>query len=930
MFPPYGSPSPWSSPGMFGPPQMGSGDPLNFGNMFGSATPLVSVGASLLSNHLAQSQGLQQLQFLPSQNAYDQLRAQQALQNQMTSMQVASANDRRQVEMMMRGAYTIATGQAPGIAQMAQIRTMSSHTPAAVGMMTQFFGTNIVDQAFGGAGSATAMGNIMSRAGQTMYDPVTGAIGMSGRSSGAVSTELFNQLYGRGQSVGAMKGITAGRAAEMVEQLAYRGLLGQNVGASPNPSEFISRLQTSPDMINRLAEQSDAIQTIRKSGRQPTAQEMQSAVSGISQTIAQAKTTSDVLSLPGGGDLLRTSQAQSMKGKLENISGAVKAMEEIFGSEGRPNASMLEIFNRLQSVTQGGLANMSGSQVEALVRKTQSLAQAAGVSVSAIEGLMGQGAAIADRYNVPRSLVPAATHRALEFSNGARLNGLVAKNTDLGMTSEELTIADQQLRLSAAGSAGGTDIAGVSRLVAEGMLDINGNTDAAKMAQAIRDGKTTFKDSAGKERSIRMTRGERMALLEKAGVDRDTAEAVISDVRANAEYQNVDLARKLQYDELVDQFSPIAEQAVKDQAAGLGLNTKDVGRNILQNIRHMEQEGFTNGGAEFTKATRGIVEKTLRDSMKARGMSDDEIAKRLTPQMVSNIALQLTGNVDNNLIQTGSGYKSLQNVVQLHGTRAFDSAEKFKEQSDADVALRAALGGLGTQGPLSRVADALKNAKEGDSIGTILGAFFNAVPKDAAKGDKATGAVMELLGLVVESEGGELEGESASDRNKLKKSAAGAIDALLTGKGDTSGLITMLADADKAAAAAAKRGDKATAAKWQKRADSLRGISDTAAKVASGEIVPKQWSDVPTGATAGAGLPTSVSSMIAGGVALAQEAWQSFTKQRKSDQDDAKKEDKKREPSKISGVLRLEGLDKGRLMAVIDSGDDSPEHGGSV
>ena len=937
---------------MYGPPQMGSGYPFNFApNQFGDATRLVSIGASLLSSHLTQSQGLQQMQFLPTQNAYDQLRAQQSMQNQMLAMQTASASDRRQVEMMMRGAYTMATGNAPGAQQIAQIRAMSSNTPMAVGVMTQLFGTSAVDQAFGSSGSATAMGNIMSRAGLSMFDPATGALGFSGRSSGIVANEMFNQLYGRDQAAGAMKGVTAGRAAELVEELGYRGLLGRNVGASTDPGAYISQLRTSPDMIQRLAEQSEGIQAIRKAGRQPTQQEMKTAVDNVNQTLASAQTSADVLNSAGGGDILRASQAQVLADKVRGMAGAVKAMEEIFGSEGRPDAPMREIVKRLNALTQGGIANMNGTQLESLVRRTQSLSQATGMSVESIQALSGHAASIADRYNLPRSIVPEATLQSVAFGGGAKHFGGVARNTDVGMSLEELTLADQQLRMSAAGSAGGADIAGVSRLVAEGALDINADTDAARMARAIQAGQTSFRDSSGKTRSVRMTRRERMAMLEQAGVDRDTAEAIISDVRGNAAYQNTELGRKLQYEELSDRFNPIVEQALQDQTKGLGLDSRAVGKDILNNLRGLSSDQINGSVEDFSKAASGVVEKSLRDAMKAKGMSDEEINKRLTPDVVRNVTLQMSGNINNQLRSTGSGYKSLQNVLQLNGDAAFAAAEQVKNQTEADAQLRSALGGMNSQGPLGRMADALKNAKPGDGIGTLIAGFLNAVPKNAAAGDKPTAAVMELLGVIQESENGTLAGETQEERSQLKLAAAGSITALTEGRGDTAQLRSMADAADAKADAAAKRGDNATAEAWRKRAAQLRGISTTAAQVASGEIKPRQFdapvpenvraglADTTTTAFAaamdaslGGGTPlipaldtlnSLLSGLPAGGHALNQRT----DNKQKQKATDGELKSGDRGQRRITGTLKIEGLTKGVLIAAIDSDDDTPEHG---
>jgi len=950
MFPQTGNPSPWASPGLFGPPQTGSGLPFNFGpDTFGNATPLVQFGASMISSQLTQKYGLQQMQFLPTQNIYDQMRAQQALQNQMTAMSTASASDRRQVESMMRGAYTMYTGEAPGVSQIAQMRAMSANTSGAVGMMTQLMGTSVVDQLFGKTGSAVAMANITQRAGQTLFDPVTGGLGFSGRSGGIVANEMFNQLYGRESSVGQMKGLTAGRAAELVEELGYKGMLGRNVGADPSRrNEFLNQLRSSPDMVQRLADQSESIQSIRQSGRQPTQDEMKSAVDSVQQSLKTAQSASDVLSVPGGGDLLRASQAQVLADKVKGMAGAVKAMEEIFGSEGKPNAPMREIVNRLNSLTQGGMAAMSGTQLESLVRRTQALSQSTGVQVESIQALAGHAAGLADKYNLPRSIIPEATLQSVAFAGGAKNFGGVAKNLDVGMSLDELTLADQQLRMSAAGAPGGADIAGVSRLVAEGALDIDGDSNASRMARAIRDGQTTFQNQQGRQQSLRMTRRERIAMLEAAGVDRDTAEAVISDVRGNAAYQNTDLGRKLQYEELSDRFNPVAEQAVKDQTKGLGLDSQKVGLDILKNMRGLSAEQINGSVEDFSKAAGGVVEQSLRDAMKAKGMSDDQINQKLTPEMVRNITLQMSGNINNQLRATGSGYKSLQNVLQLNSTAAFDAAAKVKSESEVDAQLRASLGGLATDGPLGRVAEALKTAKPGEGIGKLIAGVLNAVPKDERAKDKSTAAVMQLLEVLADAESNPIDQGDTEGRQLLKKQAAQDIKVLLegaSGEGTAAATGSARQAALANAAKAEKAGDAKTAARWRQRAEKLGAVQGVTEAVIGGEIKPSTFEQAdgsrPGGLLEKAGwaavelaekIPGSGKFLqTAAGIrdAFAKDALKYTTGEKGKAADGALDSNGKRSgTSRIDGTLRLVGLDKALISAAMESDDDSFVHGG--
>ncbi len=389
--------------------------PFNAGGDYGSILQLVmpQIMQSLMgSEHMP-------AQFFPEQNLHEQMEANKYLEASQSAMQAASRRDTGTIESMLAGLTQMMTKQP--LTQLQQSRNyriaegISSYMP----ILSQVLGPDLIDQLHGSRGSATVFAQQMHQALRTSIDPISHTVGYTGASSGQITQETFEKLFGQGADLGMMKGMSAGQAGILVNELQARGMLGQPTGVLPlQEQRALLPKELTSDTVNRLAEQLPEIKKILQEKGTPDDASLARAretIRGTHKTLTDPQVNLDqdtMEQLPGAQEIMRTGDAARISQRLKNLSGAVKAMRDIFGDMGNPNAPMREIINGLEALTQGGLSTMSPGQLEMMVRKTHTIAKSTGIGVEGMMALTSQNAALADQLGLDRTFAVTAAQQA--------------------------------------------------------------------------------------------------------------------------------------------------------------------------------------------------------------------------------------------------------------------------------------------------------------------------------------------------------------------------------------------------------------------------------------------------------------------------------------------------------------------------------------
>lgn len=823
--------------------------------------------APMLLNQLMAGTNRSPYQFLPAQSLYDQMLANQYFAGQQQAMQVASRRDTDQMAATFAGMTRLLTGRDPNAAEQARNRRFAGGIANQMPLLMQFLGPDLIDALHGSRGSATVMAQQVHAALQTGADPLTGQIGFSGASAGMLSQELFERLYGANANPAAMRGLSAGQAGLLFNELNARGALGPTSGSlsfrdrvaaigedyrdalarreraaqfGPVPGSIereidIARNRVADEgTIARIAERLPDIVARRDRGEIVTGQQMEEARARVRNTreriLREPNLTQDELKgLDGGEDIMRSGDADRLSRRLKNMAGAVKAMRDIFGDMGRPNAPMREIINGLDQLTQGGLATMSPGDLERVVRRTQALARNTGIGMQGMMALSSQGAAHADRLGLDRSF-------ALSTAHGAAAFGASAQQTlrpDLPawgvLDAERLTVADQQLRAGAAASPVANQLNAVLRMQDEGLIapTVAGRAPANEVqavAQAVRQGQATY-TWQGRTRSVSISRDQMQAMLQR---DENVSEAtffnVLQDRRGNQEfgqrYNTADTVRQVQRDEIVNNLggraigSSLVGQLDNDRvngrealrAGGINLDQGQF-REMLENVGVSVARGYMEMSPEdirdparrqnrFNTLIRQGLSEQLRQRMPNAGHDEiaaatDALIQRMGPRGMERLGSTSWSSL-NQAIQADprySIYGSAQGLHQLHYRPTHAAAAARRRQAEAEGLTQSALSGLGGDGPVSRFVDAITNARPNTPLREILAEGLGGVDLTAIADTSTTGPIAQLIGLVRENR--ELDPNKPADFQTMQQNAT-VLRGLVNGGDDARAAVTTL------------------------------------------------------------------------------------------------------------------------------------------
>lgn len=683
--------------------------PFNTGMQGFSGLALQLLGMQLqgmMSQH-----GMLPAQFMPMQTLYDQQRAATFFQGQQQAMQFAAKADQHTYQDILHG-WSNMTGSRWDERAQQTAATMAKDFSALTPIFAQLF-PELVDAVHGSRGSAVVMAQRMHRAGQHAIDPITGRVGLSATSAGTLAEEIFNQRFGPGANLAEMRGMTAGQSGALYDELLQRGQLGPSIGRFDRQQQIESLAQThlSDDEINRIAERSGkSPSAIRQTQRQLQTMQVEGPLTDLKQLDKMA----------GLDDMMRSFDAHKIGDRLRNLSGAVSAMRDIFGDEGRPNAPMREIIAGLEHLTQSNLANSSPAEMELMVRQTQALARGTGVSMTTVAGLTAHTAALTDRLGLDRSFAAQATQGALAFGGGVNDAGRLDIPTYSSLSKDELILLDKQLRTHAAASPIVNQMNAVLRMVDEGIIT-DENSPAAKYAAAIKSGQTTF-EYQGQQVSVGLNQGAMMQLLSESGVNTFTAQSFLRAPHANQEYgaryRTQDVGRQLQAE--IDAL-PIFKYGFGGAIGGV---LDSLGRGSPETLKASRAAGY-----KVAQAVLAMPEDIYRDTDKRNAAIARHIKSALAEQgqvVTDAEALQMAtagwGQVDQVIRSRPetAGYGGAIGVLQAQSKQIMGAAQARAADARTEADLQRSLSGIGRAGPLRRLVDTVMDSNRGDDFGKVM------------------------------------------------------------------------------------------------------------------------------------------------------------------------------------------------------------------
>lgn len=798
--------------------------------------PIANMMMNTAASGFARWTGMHPGQFMPGQNIYDVNMSRRMAEEQKLAQGMAAQADRETYARMMRGMFAM-SGRPITLGQERLVGQVSGWAAQAAPFAMNLLGPDLFDSLHGSRGSAQVMAQGIFRGGQLGQDTITGMTGFSGATAGAITAELQRRFFDPSSSISAFRGLSAGRVGMLYDELQMRGMAGPTLGAYSQSAQL--------DMLADRGFARDQLQALQK--RSPEAFARIAGGGSIDDLTKTRDAARDAMerirrdSPDQFDEIRRNFDARRIAGRLETLSGAVSAMRDIFGDMGKPNAPMRQIIEGLNQLTQGGLATMGGGQLEKSLRLTQALASSTGLGLTNMMGLMAQGAQFADRLGIERAFAVQGAQGAAAFGQAFGQVGRGDVAHWMARPQDEMTLLDQKLRMQAAKSGLANQLATTVRIVDDmGAGGRSPGGDVRALSEAIRSGRTTFKDSQGRERSVFMGEEEWRSLMTGGGVSPDMVMryAAQSETNRSVTFKNgiADLARQAQSADIAElvqnaQFSSLSGVL---QGTGMRQGAADQAARTASAAAAKALMGMDASVRRDDAARNRAVASAMRQSLQAQGV---DVRKLTDADLIQ--AASLGFGEFNEMVKSHpglAGYGSGLAAIEVNDPNTLRRQRQITQENVTTGEIRSMLAGIGRSGPLARVMDMLQSppADLKQGIAKALGAVD---PKIVTMTTHLAGLVQEYRKLASEPPPADPAARDA--RNAKLEALRREIAAVQQSPGDAKSLLAerMKArglDAAGLDAALAGRGDVKLTDDEKTMFSSLRfaserGLSDEAA-----------------------------------------------------------------------------------------------------
>lgn len=475
------------------------------------------------------------------------------------------------------------------------------------------------------------------------------------------------------------------------------------------------------------------------------------------------------------GMLSGATNVDQISRRVRDMSGAISAVRDLFGANGRPNAPMRELFEGLEQLTQGSASWMNPAQMQMQIRRVQALTRHTAGGLQQYLNLHRLGGAVANQLGVHQAFVGQSSEAATAF--GIAFGSSAGQQGFGGLSAGEATQLDQRLRLSAANSnqahafgalmslAENGQIQGVTR-GANGRLVVTGNSAAANLVRAIlsRD-QQTLSQYAG------MTTQQMAGVLQQSGVSAATASQFLSAGTANAEQiHQYGIANLVRGNQNMGEIRTAMNSGLQAGMVGV-LRERGFSAPDIQQFAVKAADAARRALMTMSPDVRSDPSKREeRNRIVAEAISREvgpEAAARLGPDglrsLVASSIRSLEGMIgrDPRLQQ----FANLNGLISMMSPTVQSEANATQQNAASEGNLSSAMSGLGQGTPLSNVMFALGSAGPGTNIQQIIAQALGGVNSQEVAAALATPA-SELQASIQEYRSVQQQLSTANPQNR--------------------------------------------------------------------------------------------------------------------------------------------------------------------
>lgn len=530
----------------------------------------------------------------------------------------------------------------------------------------------LADQLGGFLGSPTVLGSQLGMAGRFLGDPFSGGRMFDPSGMAAVGQNIFGEHYaGRSRS---SLGISAGQFGSLANELAQRGMLK---AGSPEAlqQQVMEQLKQDPA---RMAQYQAEMQPGMAPHEAPTF-----------RGIAGAKV---------GEDLVK-----QVKPHIDSM----KAMRELFASIGHGDASISELFQTMEKITQNANQMMSPEQTAMKIRQFEAALRNGSMNLNHLLSLQQVAGGYAQQMGVHPTSVPDVSYGALTFSSAFRKNGGAAGGFGAA-TDDQAAMMDVQLRTGAAGSRANTVVGNLLRFADIGKAPAG--SELAVATEAIKLGKDTY-EYGGQTRMVPgldQDRARAVRMVQQA-VGGEFSESTIrqglidqgAGLRYSQRFNTGEIVRDLQGTDVTRRLA-VPAAAVLSDAAGTEISTADSQRLVQTALSQP-------AGSSFEEIQKAMIAESRR-------IQGSALATMSEPKL-KNAIDRIESTTRGRHFRMGTAEGGLVQINQMHGSHLRRERRKEVEANRMQAELSQSLSDVTTPEALRNVVGALQ---EGQSFSAAL------------------------------------------------------------------------------------------------------------------------------------------------------------------------------------------------------------------
>lgn len=647
---------------------------LNFNNQLLNS-PFVQMGMQPVTTQIFGSAGFLPGQFHPTQSTFDQQRDLQFQQDQLRAMAQAGQLDQATLARALQG--SMALGGAANGPQQERFRQEAARLLSMITTNAATISPDLIEQLGGQQGMAVNLArHVASGLRYTRYGS-----GQAGAFSSALHSSLFG---GDGGQMRDLHGLGANRTGQLFDELTRRGLM---------------------PMMN---------------DREQFLHLMNMIVDGetVGTQVSRGRSLQEIVSRnPHLQGILRNADVSSAANTIESWSGAVAAVRDLYQANGQTQISMPEVFNAIEALTNGAGGGMNPGNIEMMVRRAHQLARNIPGGLPRYLSLLRQGGQMADAMGLNRVIGSQTAASSMAFGQAFSRAGRQGIG---GLSRDEATALDQQLRTAAAASPMANMLGAIMSMHADGLIR---GGPAANIVTAI-----TNRDQNAINQLSRLTPGQLRQLLQQSGVSPASTAQYLNAREANqdfiARYNLQDIVRQMQgQGEIADLMRNGLQAGMAGILREVGFNRAETG-SVQQIASEAVRQALMNmDGDTISNTDPGVRAGRNRTLATAIGTAiGPDAAGRIGEDRLVAMAATAVQGLEGSM-QRNPGLRRFRNVAGLVGANSgevLSAANREVGRADAESTVASLTDGIGQSPALSRVMDAIASAGPDTNLQTII------------------------------------------------------------------------------------------------------------------------------------------------------------------------------------------------------------------